>query len=155
MGTDIYHVNASAAVDGIGHSAAIVGSPEFGYRIINHGTSIGIGDSYNTWSKKFNTLSDALNKLNEGRTGDYAFNRIQRFDTTFTQDDLAYAKMLERAALPYSKITNNCWSVIESGLDESGAHYSTALTPNGAFNDNGKYNATNLDFNKVKNGLAE
>jgi hypothetical protein len=84
------------------------------------------------------------------------FDNIQRFDTTPGQDDVAYQAMLEAAARGFDWATNNCWYVIEEGLEAAMVTHEEAWFPNQAF----VYNwlsqfATELNFNDVKNGLAE
>ena len=162
LGADIYHVVDSHAVEGFGHSSAIVGNDTFGYRIMNHGTAIGIGSSANNWATKYNSLSEALQALNSGRTGDYAFDKIQKWDTTPAQDDIAYQKMLDRASQEYSAVTNNCWQVIQAGIYEAmyplGSLYCSILPgPNLAFTDNYLkiFGPKSLDFNMVLNGMIE
>ena len=164
LGTDIYHVLAPGSVSTVGgleilgHSAAIVGNDIFGYRIINHGSLIGIGDTYNTWDKKFSTLSEALAKLNEGRIGNDVFSKIQVWNTSPAEDDVAYAKMLEASRAPYNELTNNCWQAVLSGLSEvfNPLCYSTSMIPNVAFLENLlPWRAKALDFNAVLGKFAE
>jgi len=122
---------------------------------MNFGSTLGIGDSANNWDTVFATVEEALNALSQGREGEEAFDRIQKFESTPEQDDLAYAGMLDSASDGYDWLTNNCWGVIEDGLDAAsidrviGSWY-----PNQAFNLNESV-ATTLNFNDVLNGLAE
>jgi len=156
LGTDIYHVNASGAVSGVGHSGAIVGSPEFGYHIMNHGGGNTDPDVINSWSNKYDSVSDALSALKNGRTGEDAFDRIQKFDTTPGQDDIAYGAMLDSAAEGFDELTNNCWDVIEDGLDAGNVdRVIGSFTPNQAFNLNAGQCSEILNFDDVVNGIAE
>jgi len=107
-----------------------------------------------TWANKYNTLADALKALNKGRDGEASFDKIQRFDATPAEDDFAYGAMLDGASKGYDWLTNNCWSVIEAGLEAANIRHEGAFYPNAAFSVNER-NATTLDFNDVLNGWAE
>ena len=162
IGMDIYHVLASSAVGNFGHSAAIVGNEIFGYRILNHGSSIGIGANANNWQTTFNSVSEALRMLNSGRTGDDSFDMIQKWETSYAQDDIAYQKMLERASEDYDTFLNNCWQVVCAGILEAfyplGNMYCSILPiPNSAFLANlaNPLGPKLLDFYNVLLGIEE
>jgi RHS repeat-associated protein len=161
LGTDIYHVNASGAVSGVGHSGAIVGNSQSGYRIINHGGGNTDPNVVHSWNNTYNSVSEALNTLNAGRTGDEAFDRIQRWETSSAQDDIAYTAMLNAASETYNPLTNNCWQAVQVGVEQvfafSSLYVSDTIIPNHAFAMNGLklFGPTTLDFQDVLNGVAE
>ena len=156
LGTDIYHVYDS---DGTihGHSASIIGNSQDGYKAYNFG---GTGGGYRTGAKEeqdiaYKTPQEALAALNNGRAGDYEYDRVQKWDTTSDQDKKAQdASKAHIDAGGYGEISNNCTDAVEAALDAAGVKYSTGIMPWTLFENNRPF-ATTLDYDKFKNGQIE
>ena len=134
FGLDIHHINNSSAVNGAGHSAAIVGNGSTGYDYYSFGPDgkgapVGAGSLTH---KHFRNLEDALDFARaEG------YNREQHWVTDLAADDAARSATQEWNDKTYHVTTSNCWNMVADMLDASGVTFvDRGQVPNINFNAN-------------------
>ena len=157
-GTDIYHV---VDFSGCGHSALIIGNDNLGYFALDNG---GIGSGgYNAGNSeqgmdhliqhRHATLSEAFVDLSGTRQGGDAFDSIQRWRTTTSQDTAAVIAAKGSIDRGYHTVTNNCVITVREALVAANVEFnSTSLNiPIVFFNDNA-YLTDNIDINSLQTG---
>ena len=152
LGRDIYHVIDTDS--STGHSAVIVGNEADGYRAYNFG---GDGGGYTVGNQKdlvYKTAKDALAALNNGRSSEGEYDRVQKWETDRLHDKLAQEAIKNDMNTPYDWLTHNCTDPVEAGLEAAGVKYSTGFTPSSLFNNN-LNNAKTLNYDDFKNGKVE
>ena len=152
LGRDIYHVIDTDS--STGHSAVIVGNKADGYRAYNFG---GDGGGYTVGNPKdlvYKTAKDALAALNNGRSSEGEYDRVQKWETDRLHDKLAQEAIKNDMNTPYDWLTHNCTDPVEAGLKAAGVKYSTGFTPSSLFNNN-LNNAKTLNYDDFKNGKVE
>ena len=96
-----------------------------------------------------------LAALNNGRNGNYEYDKVQKWSTTPEQDKKAQdANKAHIDAGNYGEVSNNCTDAVEAALKAANVKHSTGIMPETLFNNN-KNNATTLNYNDFKNGIIE
>ena len=152
LGRDIYHVIDTDS--STGHSAVIVGNEADGYKAYNFG---GDGGGYTVGNQKdiaYKTAKDALAALNNGRSSEGEYDKVQKWETDRLHDKLAQDAIKNDMNESYDWLTHNCTDPVEAGLEAAGVKYSTGFTPSSLFNNN-LNNAKTLNYNDFKNGKVE
>ena len=134
LGRDIYHVIDTDS--STGHSAVIVGNEADGYKAYNFG---GDGGGYTVGNQKdiaYKTAKDALAALNNGRSSEGEYDKVQKWETDRLHDKLAQDAIKNDMNESYDWLTHNCTDPVEAGLEAAGVKYSTGFTPSSLFNNN-------------------
>ena len=143
FGTDIYHVVASNAVDGLGHSAVIIGSGNT-YYFYSFGSDETSGSTSSTPGCEsggpYSSYQDAFNHLQATRDKKAPYDQVQKWDTHPAEDLNARVRASEMEDSTYIFGFHDCLWFVYEVLEAGNVDFDRlAQTPVGAFERNRKY----------------
>lgn len=135
-----HYVDTEGGVGGSGHSAWIVGNQSLGYTVYDYGPTSTSGSGYTNRTAHFNTIREAEDFLQQGRSAVNRYDKAQEFSTTNEQDKKFIFYANDYMKQPYDLSVHNCFQLGFDGLNkqEVPIDLHRGFSPNMAFNANNR-----------------